>query len=111
MTAGNLCPCSDPFATAGEVDYPALDQLLQRLLNAGVEALVLLGTTGESPTVTPDEFSAIIEHTLAQVQARSQGQVTVLAGIGTNDTRSSIAQARTAGNPGRRRSAAGLPLL
>ena len=96
LPQGTYVPVVTPFTATGEVDYPALAQLLQRFLDAGVEALVLLGTTGESPTVTPDEFSAIIEYSLAQVQARSQRQVTVLAGIGTNDTRSSIAQARTA---------------
>lgn len=96
LPQGTYVPVVTPFTAAGEVDYPALDQLLQRLLNTGVEALVLLGTTGESPTISSDEFSAIIEHTLALVRARVKQQISVLAGIGTNDTRSSIAQARTA---------------
>ncbi|MCB1814949.1 MAG: dihydrodipicolinate synthase family protein, partial [Candidatus Competibacteraceae bacterium] len=96
LPQGTYVPVVTPFTAAGEVDYPALDHLLQRFLDAGVEALVLLGTTGESPTVNSAEFSAIIEHTLTQVRTQVNNQVSVLAGIGTNDTRSSIAQARTA---------------
>jgi 4-hydroxy-tetrahydrodipicolinate synthase len=92
LPRGTYVPVVTPFTDAGEVDYAALDRLLQRLLAADVEALVMLGTTGENPTVTGSEFTAIIERTLEQ----TRGKAAVLAGVGTNDTRTSVAQARTA---------------
>lgn len=92
LPKGTYVPVVTPFTDTGEVDYAALDGLLQRLLAADVEALVMLGTTGESPTVAGNEFSAIIERALEQ----ARGKAAVLAGVGTNDTRTSVTQARTA---------------
>ena len=92
LPQGTYVPLVTPFTEAGEVDYLALDTLLQAMLAADVEALVMLGTTGESPTVNENEFSAIIEHTLQRVQ----GKTTVLAGIGSNDTDTTVKQAFTA---------------
>ena len=89
LPKGTYVPLVTPFTKDDEVDYAALDALLQKMLAAEVEALVMLGTTGESPTVTNDEFTGIIERTLEQTQEKT----VVLAGIGTNDTRTTVAQA------------------
>ncbi len=64
LPKGTYVPLITPFTDSGEVDYAALDGLLQRLLLADVEAVVMLGTTGESPTVIENEFIEIIQRTL-----------------------------------------------
>ena len=89
---GTYVPVVTPFTAAGEIDYPALSGVINRLLAAEVDALIMLGTTGESPTVTEPEFCRIIQHTLEH----TRGKIPVLAGIGSYDTRSSVFQAKTA---------------
>ena len=92
LPQGTYVPLVTPFTETGEIDYPALDILLQTMLAADVEALVMLGTTGESPSVNDNESAAIIKHTLQRVQ----GKTRVLAGIGSNDTGTTVKQAFTA---------------
>ncbi|MCJ8209359.1 4-hydroxy-tetrahydrodipicolinate synthase [Mucilaginibacter sp. RS28] len=72
-----------PFGAGGEVDYPALEKLINHLLDGGVEYLVSLGTTGESATLNKDEKKKVWEFT-AKV---TNGRAPLIAGIGGNDTR------------------------
>jgi 4-hydroxy-tetrahydrodipicolinate synthase len=70
----------------GQLDLPAFKALCRRQVAAGVQGVVVAGTTGESPTLDASEWEALIEATL-EVCA---GRVLVTAGTGTNDTRSTI---------------------
>lgn len=80
-----------PFSEHG-IDFDALDRLLETQLEAGVEALVVGGTTGEAATLDSGELMALIAHCV-----RSCGGKTVLiAGTGGNDTRKAAETARTA---------------
>ncbi|GAB2693739.1 4-hydroxy-tetrahydrodipicolinate synthase [Mucilaginibacter koreensis] len=72
-----------PFNNDGEVDYNGLRNLINHLIEGGIEYLVSLGTTGESATLSADEKKKIWEFT-AEV---NQGRVPLVAGIGGNDTR------------------------
>ena len=63
---------------------------------AGVEALVLLGTTGENPTVTHDERRRLVDLTLEH----TAGRVPVIAGTGTNSTAQSVTFSREAADAG-----------
>jgi 4-hydroxy-tetrahydrodipicolinate synthase len=82
-----------PFDASGSsLDFTALDRLLDGQLAAGVDGLVPCGTTGESPTLTPDEQSRLIRH----VVGRARGKAKVLAGTGTHCTRSTIERSRAA---------------
>lgn len=72
-----------PFKNEGKnVDYAAFEILIERQLQAGVNSLVVLGTTGESPTVTADERKEIISLVVKHVN----GRVPVIVGAGSNCT-------------------------
>ena len=70
-----------PMTTTG-VDYDALARFIDFQLESGINALVAVGTTGESATLTPDERKAVIRFTVKRVN----GRVPVIAGTGTNNT-------------------------
>lgn len=92
--------------TSGGVDEAAYADLLDFVLggspdadgyqHAGCEAVVVLGTTGENPTVTPAERTRLVDLTVQHVAGRAP----VVVGAGTNDTATSVAYAREAANAG-----------
>ena len=71
-----------PFTENGAVDYPALERIVDHLLHGGVDYLVVLGTTGETPTLNEDEISEII----ALVKRKVAGKIPIVLGVGGNDT-------------------------
>ncbi len=75
-----------PFSGDGSVDYKALSQLVEFVIKGGVDYLVALGTTAETPTLTSAEKSAILRH-IVQVAGNA---VPVVAGVGGNDTLSVV---------------------
>lgn len=78
------------------VNYPMLDQLLRRQLEAGIRAVVLCGTTGESATLSDGEKLAIIRRARGFVRERC----TIIAGTGSNDTDHAIRLSRLAQEAG-----------
>ena len=72
--------------TADGVDYEALGRLIDFQLENGINALVSVGTTGESATLTPQERKQVISFTIDRVA----GRVPVIAGTGTNNTAHAI---------------------
>ena len=64
------------------VDYDAMARFIDFQLEEGINALVAVGTTGESATLSPDERKAVIKFTIDRVK----GRVPVIAGVGTNNT-------------------------
>jgi 4-hydroxy-tetrahydrodipicolinate synthase len=81
-----------PFAADGSVDLPAFRALVRRQIDGGVHGLVPCGTTGETPTLTREEWAALITASIEE----SGGRVPVTAGVGTNDTRSTVANCEQA---------------
>ena len=79
-----------PFHEDGSINYDALPELIEHLLVHHTEALLLAGTTAESPTLTHDEELELF----AAVQIIVYGRVPLIAGVGTNDTRDSIELAK-----------------
>ncbi|PIC79988.1 4-hydroxy-tetrahydrodipicolinate synthase [Sporosarcina sp. P18a] len=75
-----------PFDERGDIDYPATKTLINHLLANGTDALVVAGTTGESPTLTAQEKVDLFKFTVQTVAGRAP----VIAGTGTNSTRESI---------------------
>lgn len=71
-----------PFQPDGQVDFDGLDNLIVHLIDGGVEYLVVLGTTGESATLSKDEKKKIFKFVAEKVN----GRVPLVAGIGGNDT-------------------------
>ncbi|TAK57902.1 MAG: 4-hydroxy-tetrahydrodipicolinate synthase [Bacteroidetes bacterium] len=75
-----------PFTATGAIDERALTRLVEFQLAGGVEALLPTGTTGESVTLSDDEFSRVVEIVVSQVQ----GRVNVFAGAGSNSTAKAV---------------------
>lgn len=75
-----------PFDRKGNLDLAKTTELVNYLLDNGTDALVVAGTTGESPTLTTEEKIALFRHVVSVVNGRAP----VIAGTGTNDTRASI---------------------
>ncbi|SHN18364.1 4-hydroxy-tetrahydrodipicolinate synthase [Gracilibacillus kekensis] len=75
-----------PFDSNGEIDYGKTERLIHHLLQNGTDALVVAGTTGESPTLSKEEKISLLKFVVKIVNNR----VPVIAGTGTNNTRESI---------------------
>lgn len=81
-----------PFTSSGQVDWPALDILVEHLLANASDALVVTGSTGEAATLSTEEKLQIYAHVVAKVGDRAK----VIAGTGTNDTQETIELTRRA---------------
>ncbi|MFA5931580.1 MAG: 4-hydroxy-tetrahydrodipicolinate synthase [archaeon] len=68
------------------IDYEALENIIEFQIKKGVDGIVPCGTTGESPTLTPEEHKKLIEYVVKKVNKR----VLVIAGTGSNCTREAI---------------------
>jgi 4-hydroxy-tetrahydrodipicolinate synthase len=85
-----------PFDTDGSVNYAIAEKLAAHLVDNGTDAIVVCGTTGESPTLTWDE-----EYQLFQVvQKAVSGKAKILAGTGSNSTKEAIAATEKAAKLG-----------
>jgi 4-hydroxy-tetrahydrodipicolinate synthase len=79
-----------PFTSSGAVDEAAVRRLARRQVEAGVHFLVPCGTTGEAPTLSPEERRRVVEIVVEE----ARGRVPVLAGAGGYDTREVVESAR-----------------
>ena len=75
-----------PFATDTSVDFTAFAKLIDRQIEAGVEGIVILGTTGETPTITTEEHKAITKWSVQHID----GRCTCIIGAGSNSTAEAI---------------------
>lgn len=85
-----------PFTADGDLDLDAAQKVATHLVDHGNDGLVVTGTTGESPTTTGEEDARLLAAVLEAVGDRA----TVVAGVGTNDTRHSVELARSAAKVG-----------
>jgi 4-hydroxy-tetrahydrodipicolinate synthase len=90
MPEGVYTALVTPFDTAGGVDRPAWEQLVQRQVDAGVAGVVPAGCTGEAAALSAEEREYLVR-SAAEI---CSGRALVVAGSGTNDTTSSIALTR-----------------
>ena len=86
MLQGSMVALVTPFDDAGQVDYAALERLVEFHIEAGTHAIVAVGTTGESATLTHQEHNDVI----ARVVKTVDGRVPVIAGTGSNSTAEAI---------------------
>ncbi|MFE7979616.1 4-hydroxy-tetrahydrodipicolinate synthase [Streptomyces shenzhenensis] len=91
-----LCAMFTPFTPTGALDLDGAGQLAERLVAEGCDGLVLGGTTGESPTLTDDEKTELVRAVRAAVGRRA----TIVAGVGTFDTRHTVDLTRAAEQAG-----------
>ena len=83
---GSFVAIVTPFKKNGEVDYAALENLIDWHIAEGTNGIVSVGTTGESATLSIYEHSDVIEHTVKYVNKR----LPVIAGTGANSTQEAI---------------------
>jgi len=79
-----------PMTADGSLDWPAWDRLLDFHMAEGTDAVVVAGTTGESPSLSLTE----IEELTGRAVARCRGRLRVLVGAGTNSTAGTVARTR-----------------
>jgi len=79
---GTITAMVTPFSR-GHVDFAGIKKLVKSQLRGGVDGLVPMGTTGESPTLNHDEHLEVVETVIAS----AAGKVPVIAGAGSNSTR------------------------
>ncbi|MFG3287126.1 4-hydroxy-tetrahydrodipicolinate synthase [Streptomyces sp. NPDC048111] len=93
-----LCAMVTPFTSSAsrELDLPAARELAARLVDGGCDGLVLNGTTGESPTTTDEEKTALVRAVAEEVG----GRAAVVAGVGSASTAHTVALAREAERAG-----------
>ena len=91
MFKGSMAAMVTPFR-GGKLDLPTLKEHAAFLLENGTDALVPLGTTGESPTLNSEERAEV----LRVVLKAAKGKAPVVAGTGTNDTRTTVEYTRAA---------------
>src|ERR1700722_15614867 len=90
--AGYAPALPTPFDEEGNVDAPAFERLCDLQLANGATALVVCGTTGEAPTLSPAEHRELIRIAVAQ----ARGRIPVIAGKGANKTAHAIELTRDA---------------
>ena len=77
-----------PFTTKGDIDFSALTKLVEHLIKGRVEYIVVLGTTGETATLSKDEKKLVIAHIIKATKKR----IPLVLGIGGNNTAELVEQ-------------------
>lgn len=93
---GSAVALITPFNADLSVDYESLERLIEYQIEAGTDAILVLGTTGESPTLSDEEKYSITEFSAKAVNNR----VPLIAGAGSNDTLHSAELAKNISNLG-----------
>jgi 4-hydroxy-tetrahydrodipicolinate synthase len=97
---GSIVALVTPFHEDGSVDYPTLRKLIDWHIAEGTDCIGVVGTTGESPTVSVDEHCEIIRVSVEQAKTHGARRVPIMAGCGANSTKEAIELAQFAKNVG-----------
>ena len=89
---GSIVALATPMHEDGSVDYPTLRKLIDWHISEGTDCIGVVGTTGESPTVSVQEHQEIIRVSVEQ----ANGRVPIMAGCGANSTAEAIELAKFA---------------
>ena len=96
MITGSIVALVTPMKSNGDVDWDALDKVVDFHLEKGTDSIVAVGTTGESATLNCDEHCQVIK----RVVERVAGAIPVIAGTGANSTQEAIELTTAAKNAG-----------
>ena len=91
MFRGTFTALVTPFRD-GAIDVPAFEKLIEAQIAAGIDGVIAVGTTGESPTLSHDEREQVIRLTVTIAKGRCK----VLAGTGSNSTQHAVADTKLA---------------
>jgi 4-hydroxy-tetrahydrodipicolinate synthase len=96
MLKGSLVAIVTPMSPDGGLDLPRLRALVDWHVDQGTDGIVVVGTTGESPTVDTEEHCQLIRATVEQ----AAGRIPVIAGTGANSTSEAVELTRCAASAG-----------
>ena len=96
MFKGSMTALVTPMHEDGSIDKAALNDLIEWHIQSKTSALIAVGTTGESATLEPDEQFEIVSTMVKQ----AAGRIPIIAGTGTNSTRSTIKLSENAKSAG-----------
>ena len=96
MFTGSMVAMVTPMHDDGGVDWTALERLVEHHISEGTDAIVSVGTTGESATLDHDEHGEVIARTVKAVA----GRIPVIGGTGANSTSEAISLTRRAADAG-----------
>ncbi len=86
MISGSIVALVTPMHNSGSIDFEALDQLVEWHISSGTNAIVAVGTTGESATLRVDEHCEVIK----KIVDTAAGRIPIIAGTGANSTTEAI---------------------
>lgn len=86
MESGVYTALITPFYENGEIDFKAFEKLLEMQLDAKVAGVVVLGTTGENPTLSIDEKQQLVDMCIE----KCKNKLSVIVGCGTNNTKATL---------------------
>ena len=86
VISGSIVALVTPMLDTGNIDFPALQRLVEWHIAAKTDAIVAVGTTGESATLTVDEHQAVIKAVVETADSR----IPIIAGTGANSTTEAI---------------------
>jgi 4-hydroxy-tetrahydrodipicolinate synthase len=97
---GSIVALVTPMHDDGSVDYPTLRKLIDWHITEGTDCIGVVGTTGESPTVSVEEHCEIIRVSVEQAKTHGNKRVPIMAGCGANSTAEAIELAKFARSVG-----------
>ena len=86
MITGSIVALVTPMNEDGSLDLESLERLVEHHINSGTDAIVSVGTTGESSTLSHEEHRVVIQKTLEF----AKGRIPVIAGTGSNSTAEAV---------------------
>lgn len=86
LPKGAITALVTPFNEDGSVNFAKMEEMIEDQINKGIDGLLILGTTGESPTLSHHEDDEVVECALAKVN----GRVPVIVGSGSNSTQTML---------------------
>ncbi|NRA22398.1 MAG: 4-hydroxy-tetrahydrodipicolinate synthase [Oceanospirillaceae bacterium] len=92
MITGSIVALVTPMTINGEIDWSALDKLVEFHIENGTKSIVAVGTSGESATLSPSEHCEVIKRVVTVVA----GRIPVIAGTGANNTKEAIELSKAA---------------
>ena len=93
---GSIVAIVTPMHEDCSLDTTSLNELIEWHIRAGTDGIVVVGTTGESPTLSHDEHEKVIEICIKE----SNGKIPVIAGTGSNSTEEAVALTKHAEKAG-----------
>ncbi len=96
IPSGSLVAIATPMSADGSIDLAAFDKLIEWHIESGTHGIVVVGTTGESATLSSEEHCSLVAHSVEY----ANGRIPIIAGTGSNNTDEALYFTQSAKNHG-----------